>query len=178
MISGAGGLKLGKFEQKPRPTGLSQAARPGTSEDGATSSIQGQCDTPTMPLSYELDVGLIKWIEKLAQGLKDSQLSANSCPSHRFTTQTRSQAYKCNVSTTEGRDGPEGGRSAQHVQALKPRNEHRPQERIRDVHAKAVARWPQSEAGRPRRGRPAPLCSRSSPGFAWKTSTPTLPAYN
>ena len=109
MISGAGGLKLGKFEQKPRPTGLSYAARPGTSEDGATSSIQGQCDTLTMPLSYELDVGLIEWIERFAQGLKDPQLSANSCPSHRFTTQTRSQAYKCNVGALEGRGKPEGG---------------------------------------------------------------------
>ena len=65
-----------------------------------------------MPLSQGLDVGLIEWTERLAQGLKDPQLSTNSSPSHRFTTQTRSQAYKGNVGATEGRDGPEGGRPA------------------------------------------------------------------
>ena len=74
--------------------------------------IQGQCDTPTMPLSHGLDVGLIKWIERLAQELKDPPFSANPCPGQRSSTQGGSKAYKCNVSATEGQDVPEGGRPA------------------------------------------------------------------
>ena len=65
-----------------------------------------------MPLSRGLDVGLIKWIERLAQGLKDPPFSANSCSGQQSSNQGRSQAHKCKVSTTEGRDVPEGGRPA------------------------------------------------------------------
>ena len=39
-----------------------------------------------MPLSHGLDVGLIKWIESLAQGLKDPPFSANQCPGLRSNT--------------------------------------------------------------------------------------------
>ena len=49
---------MGKFGQKLRPTGLSQAGRPGTSENSVPSSIQWQSNTPTMPLSHGLDVGV------------------------------------------------------------------------------------------------------------------------
>ena len=47
----------------------------------------GQCDMSTMPLSRGLDVGLIEWTKRLAQGLKDPQLNASSCPSHQSTSQ-------------------------------------------------------------------------------------------
>ena len=62
-----------------------------------------------MPLSRGLDVSLIKWIERLAQGSKDPPFSANSCLGQQSSTQGRSQAYKCKVGATEGRDEPEGG---------------------------------------------------------------------
>ena len=64
------------------------------------------------------------------------------------------------------------------LSALELRNEHRLQEVIIDVHAKAVATWPHPQADRPRGGRPDPPRSISRPGFASKTSTPTLTAYN
>ena len=84
---------MGKFGQKTRLTGLSQAGRPGTSKNSVLSSIQWQSNTPTMPLSQGLDVSLIKWIERLAQGLKDAPFSANPCPGQQSSTQGRSQVY-------------------------------------------------------------------------------------
>ena len=65
-----------------------------------------------MPLSHGLDVGLIKWIKRLAQGSKDPPFSANSCPGQQSSTQGRSQACKCKVGAIKGRDEPEGGRPA------------------------------------------------------------------
>ena len=41
---------MGKIRQKTRPTGLSKAGRPGTSEDRVPASIQWQYDTIIMPL--------------------------------------------------------------------------------------------------------------------------------
>ena len=55
---------------------------------------------------------------------------------------------------------------------------HRLQEKITYVHAKAVARWPHPQAGRPGGGRPAPLCSHAGPGFAWKLSSTATVAFN
>ena len=62
----------------------------------------------------------------------------------------RSQAYNCNVSATEGRGEPEGGRPASPrpaglaLSAFGQHKLHRLREAIRDVHAKAVARWTKS----------------------------------
>jgi len=62
----------------------------------------------------------------------------------------RSQASTSNVGATEGREEPEGGRPASPrpaglvLSAFGQRKLHRLQEAIRDVHAKAVARWPKS----------------------------------
>ena len=39
-----------------------------------------------MYLSRGLDVGLIVWTERLAQGSKDPQLSVKPCPSQQYTT--------------------------------------------------------------------------------------------
>jgi len=96
----------------------------------------------------------------------------------------RSQASTCNVGATEGRGEPEGGRPASHrpaglaLAAFQLRKLHRLKEAIRDVHAKAVARWPHPQAGKPRGGQPAPPCSHSSLGFAWKLSTTVTTASN
>ena len=62
----------------------------------------------------------------------------------------RSQASTSNVVATEGREEPEGGQPASprpaglDLSAFGQRKLHRLQEAIRDVHAKAVARWPKS----------------------------------
>ena len=71
----------------------------------------------------------------------------------------------------------EAGRPSNCNTDVKPTANHL-QEVIRAIVRKAVATWRHPQAGRPRGGWPAPLCSVSSPGFAWKTSTPTLPACN
>ena len=64
------------------------------------------------------------------------------------------------------------------LSAFKLRKLHRLQEKITDVHTKAVARWPHPQAAWPRRGRLAPLCSPSSLGFAWKLSLTATTAFN
>ena len=117
-----------------------------------------------MPLSHGLNVGLIEWTERLAQGSKDPQLSENSCPSHRSTTQGRSQAYKCNVGTTEGRGEPEGGRPASPrpaglacVCAFVLSNCYRPQEEIIDVRERPAGL---GEASRPHSAASLILASR------------------
>ena len=57
-------------------------------------------------------------------------------------------------------------------------NPHRHLDKIRSVHEKDGDKWQESQADQPMRGWPAPLCSVSSPGYAWKLSTLTLPAFN
>ena len=71
MISGADVPKMCEIGHKPRPAGLPKAGRPSTPEDPATSSIQEQSNTLTMPLNHGLDVGSIELTEMLAQGSKD-----------------------------------------------------------------------------------------------------------
>jgi hypothetical protein len=137
------------------------------------SSIQGQCNSCTKPLSRGLDVGLIKWAERLAHGSKDPQLSANSCPSQQSNTQWRLQAYKCNVGATEGQEKQEGGRPAGlALSASKPSNwsptpgvnQERPE--VGGGHVATPL------------GRPTAIGGHSCPDFTWKTSSTTLPTYN
>ena len=62
----------------------------------------------------------------------------------------RSQAPTSNVGATKGREEPEGGQPAStrpaglDLSAFGQRKLYRLQEAIRDVHAKAAARWPKS----------------------------------
>ena len=72
----------------------------------------GQCDTSTMPLSHGLDVGLIEWTERLAQGSKNPQLRARSCPSHQSTSQEDHKSTSVTSVQRKGREKPEGGRPA------------------------------------------------------------------
>jgi len=90
----------------------------------------------------------------------------------------RSQVSTRNVGATEGRGEPDGGRPASPRPAGLARA---------SVEATQRTTTPGEDQKRPHKesgqmatppGRPAPLCSHSISGFAWKTSTPTLPAYN
>ena len=72
---------------------------------------------------------------------------------------------------------PQAGRLNNCNTGTKP-TANRLQEVIRAVVRKAAATWRHPQAGMPRGGQPAPLCSVSSRGFMWKLSTPTLPAFN
>ena len=118
-------------------------------------------------LSRGLGLGLIRWIERAAQRTKGPQLSTNLGPGQRSTIVARSQERRGNVGTTEGRVGPEGGRPASprpaglQLSAFGPHNKYRPKEAIRDVCAKAVARWPHPQAGLGEAGRPHLVASRA-----------------
>ena len=93
---------------------------------------------------------MIEWTERLAQGSKDPQFSAKTCPSQRSNTLEESQASSNNVGGTEGQHEPERGRPASlrpaglALFAFELRKLHRLQEEITNVHAKVVARWPHS----------------------------------
>ena len=67
VISGEHVPKMDENGRKPR-----KAGRPGTPTQHVTTSIQGQCNTRTKPLGG-LDVGLIRWTERLIHGSKVPQ---------------------------------------------------------------------------------------------------------
>jgi len=64
--------KNGRKWAKTQDGGPRKAGRPGTPTQHVTTSIQGQCNTRTKPLRG-LDVGLIRWTERLIHGSKDPQ---------------------------------------------------------------------------------------------------------
>jgi len=104
----------------------------------------------------ELRIGR-RFDRKACTRIKGPTIQRKAMSKSAIHTVEQSQASTSNVGATEGRDGPEEGRPASprptslQLPAFGPRNEHRPQEAIRDVHAKAVARWPHPQAGRPSR---------------------------
>ena len=97
-----------------------------------------------------MDVGLIEWTKRLAQRSKAPPFSAKDLSKSAIHLLGRSQASTSNVGAIEGREEPEGGRSASprpaglDLSTFGQHKLHQLQEAIRDVHAKAVARWPKS----------------------------------
>jgi hypothetical protein len=59
-----------------------------------------------------LDVGLIEWTERLAQGSKDPPFSAKACPCHQSNFLGDHKRPLANDGATEGRGVPEGGQLA------------------------------------------------------------------
>ena len=108
----------------------------------------GAMSCTQVSLSRGLDVGLIEWTERLAQGSKAPPFSAKTCPSQQSTsledhkrplaTSVQQRAERSQREVARGR--PAG----LDLSAFGQRKLHRLQEAIRDVHAKAVARWPKS----------------------------------
>ena len=136
-----------------------------------------------VPLSRGLGVGQLNG-PKGCTRIKGPTIQCQDMSKSAIHLPGRSLAYTCNVGATEGPGEPEGGWPASPRPAglalavFQLRKLHRLQEAIRDVRAKAVARWPHLQASRPRGGQPAPPCSHSSPGFAWKLSTTVTTASN
>ena len=124
-----------------------------------------------MYLSRGLDVGLIVWTERLAQGSKDPQLSAKPCPSQQSTPwsnhkrqDTTSVERRANMSQREaGRPGLVCVRATQATPTAggNHRRSHKGSGQMATI-----------------LGRPAPPCSHSGSGFAWKLSTTATTASN
>ena len=97
-------------------------------------------------LSQGLGLGLIRWIERLAQRTKDPQLSTYLGPGQRSTTVARSQVCRGNVGATGGRVGLEGGRPAYNCH----RSGHVTNTDLRKQSGTSVQRrWPDGRAPRP-----------------------------
>ena len=113
-------------------------------------------------LSRGLGLGLIRWIERLAQRTKDPQLNTNLGPGQRSTTVARSQVCRGNVGATEGRNGPEGGRPTYNCQ----RSGHTTNSDLRKQSGMSMqSRWPDGHIPRladlGKAGRPHLAASRT-----------------
>ena len=69
----------------------------------------GAMSCTQVPLSQRLDVNLIEWTERLAQGSKDPPFSAKTCPCHRSTSL---EDHKCPLATSVQRRAEESQREA------------------------------------------------------------------
>jgi len=102
------------------------------------------------------------WPKGLAHGLKDpfAALTQNFWPGARlWTSCTHWPASPWNEGPKRANSRPAG----QQISALMPSNLHCHLEKIRSIHKKVGTKRRESQAGQPRGGRPAPLCSVSSP---------------
>ena len=69
----------------------------------------GAMSCTQMSLGQGLDVGLIEWTERLAQGSEDPQFSAKTCPSQQSTSQ---EDHKHTLATSVQRKAEESQREA------------------------------------------------------------------
>jgi len=135
--------KRDEFGPKPRPTGLAPLQTlPRLRSRGIV--MNSSVSEPRIGRRFDrMDQKACTRIKGPTIQRKDLSKSAIHLPG-------RSQASTSNVGATEGREEPEGGRPASprpaglDLSAFGQRKLHQLQEAIRDVHAKAVARWPKS----------------------------------
>ena len=139
-------MKLGQNPGRPaypRPAGLAPPhTRPRLRSRGNVTS--SSAFEPRIGCRFDrMDRNAYTRIKGPTTQCKDMSKSAIHLPG-------RSQASTSNVGATEGREEPEGGRPASprpaglDLSAFGQHKLHRLQEAIRNVHAKAAARWPKS----------------------------------